>query len=75
MGKNCGPLFSDFLSYSYGAELIKKLRTACAEYDLHLSLALIQHLDLSTINVLSITNEQFHLHDDSISSGEFKIII
>jgi hypothetical protein len=69
MGTNCAPLLVDLFLYSYEAECVQKLL-----HEKKKSLAVDFNSTFRYIDdVLSVNNNQFQLHVDSIYPGELEI--
>jgi hypothetical protein len=68
MGTNCAPLLADLFLYSCQAEFIQKFL-----HEKKKSLAVAFNSTFRYIDVLSINNNQFQLHVDSIYPNELEI--
>jgi hypothetical protein len=69
MGMNCAPLLADLFLYSYEAEFIQKLLHENKKYPAKAFNSTFWYIN----GVLSINNNQFHLHADSIYPNELEM--
>jgi hypothetical protein len=69
MGTNCAHLLEDLFLYSYEAEFIQTLLHEKKKYLAVVFNSTFQYID----DVLSIKNNQFHSHVDSIYPNELEI--